>query len=227
MTVMGFGAFGKMPAVGDFFRLNAPSGFVRAWDDWLQGTMIAVSEALGAGWDAHYMSAPIWRFSLAAGLAGPQPVMGVLMPSVDRVGRRFPLTLMTPLPVTGADELAHFSRETLFGAAETLALEALEDDMTTDRLTTRLAELPAPGSVAETLRDTGDGTLHLVADEDTGVLPTLATRLLSSRYARPSLWTAHVDGREHLMICEGLPSPRHARGFFDLSDPAVPSGAQA
>jgi type VI secretion system protein ImpM len=31
-----FGAFGKMPSLGDFFRFGLPADFVSAWDDWLQ-----------------------------------------------------------------------------------------------------------------------------------------------------------------------------------------------
>ena len=90
----GFGAFGKMPAVGDFFRLGPPAGFVEPWDGWVQQAMLTGQAAHGPGWDGLYMQAPIWRFTLAPGLAGPQAVLGVVMPSVDRVGRRFPLTLV-------------------------------------------------------------------------------------------------------------------------------------
>ena len=43
------------------------------------------------------MMAPIWRFALAPGVAGPLPMLGVMMPSVDRVGRQFPLTLAAPM----------------------------------------------------------------------------------------------------------------------------------
>ncbi len=93
-----FAAFGKMPALGDFFRLNPPPGFVPVWDAWLQAGLLAARAQLGDRWDACYMSAPIWRFSLAAGLAGPAPLLGVMMPSVDRVGRQFPLTLVVPVP---------------------------------------------------------------------------------------------------------------------------------
>ena len=60
-VMAGFGAFGKMPSAGDFFRLNTPGGFVRVWDAWLQQVMLEGQGAYGPGFDAHYMSAPIWR----------------------------------------------------------------------------------------------------------------------------------------------------------------------
>lgn len=86
MIMMGFGAFGKIPSIGDFFRLDPPAGFVRVWDEWLQGLLLTGQGAHGPYWDGYYMTAPIWRFTLSPGLAGPEKVMGVLMPSVDRVG---------------------------------------------------------------------------------------------------------------------------------------------
>ncbi len=64
------------------------------WDAWLQDGMATARERLGdrAGrtlWDG----APPWRFALPAGACGPDAVVGVLLPSEDMVGRRFPITL--------------------------------------------------------------------------------------------------------------------------------------
>ena len=84
-----------MPALGDFFRLNLPQDFVAAWDIWLQQVMVSTRESFGAAWDARYLSAPIWQFSLAAGLCGAAPVIGVILPSVDRVGRPVSYTHLT------------------------------------------------------------------------------------------------------------------------------------
>ena len=47
----GYGAFGKMPSVGDFFRIAAPPGFVEAWDPWVQQALLGGQQAFGAGWD--------------------------------------------------------------------------------------------------------------------------------------------------------------------------------
>lgn len=226
MTV-GFGAFGKMPAVGDFFRLNAPAGFVRVWDDWVQRTLLAGQQALGATWDTHYMSAPIWRFSLAAGLAGAQPVMGVMMPSVDRVGRRFPLTLMVPLPARPDTELDHFGRTALFEAADALALDALEDDMSREVLADRLAATATPACVAPVTLSRSGAALSLSAPELPGALPALTASLLSGRFSRPSLWSSLVGDREHVMICDGLPDGPQMHALFDLVHPVWATGEAA
>lgn len=215
----GFGAFGKMPSVGDFFRVNLPGGFVTAWDTWIQTAMLTAQRALGADWDAHYMTAPIWRFSLSAGLGGSSKMLGVLMPSVDRVGRRFPLTLATVVTTPGPAQLDHFSEEPLFMRLEDLALDALEDGMTREVLETRLAEIPAPEfRRAAPLRAAGR-SLVLTPAAPASPLPELAAALLAKRYEAPSIWSAVVNGIPRVMVCEGLPDETTVEGLFHLNAP--------
>ncbi|UWQ81356.1 type VI secretion system-associated protein TagF (plasmid) [Leisingera sp. S132] len=205
----GFGAFGKMPSAGDFFRLNTPGGFVRVWDAWLQQVMLDGKGAYGAGFDAHYMSAPIWRFSLPAGLAGAAPVWGVMMPSVDRVGRRFPLTLVAARPAASQAGLDHRGAEPLFEGLEDLALDALEDTMTRDRLAERLASMPVPEGVQPAAMDV------VMA----GPLGPERLKALDPRLAGCSLWTAVLDGVPRTLACKGLPHGAVALGLFDLGAP--------
>jgi type VI secretion system protein ImpM len=87
------GLFGKLPAHGDFVRRGLPAEFLKPWDEWLQAALPAARAALGEAWEAAWAAAPAWRFVLPAGACGPEPVAGVLLPSEDAVGRRFPLTL--------------------------------------------------------------------------------------------------------------------------------------
>lgn len=215
--VHGFGAFGKIPSVGDFFRFGTPPGFVIPWDDWIQRGMLAAQEALGGDWDSHYMSAPIWRFCLSPGLAGPQKVIGVLMPSVDRVGRRFPLSLMAALQTPGPAQLDHFSEEALFVRLEDMALDALDDGMTRERFEVGLAAIAPPDMRPNTpLRNVGH-SLILTQGGPGGLLPDLATGLLVGKFDRPSLWSAVVDEVPRLMVCEGLPQGPDMQGLFNLT----------
>lgn len=89
------GLIGKLPAHGDFVRRgDLPAGFCAAWDGWLQAGMAAARATLGpARWEQVWDAAPAWRFALPAGACGPDPAAGVLLPSHDTVGRRWPLTL--------------------------------------------------------------------------------------------------------------------------------------
>ena len=60
--------------------------------------LAASHAALGDRWLDVYLTSPAWRFVFGPGACGPSPVIGLMAPSVDRVGRYFPLTLVAELP---------------------------------------------------------------------------------------------------------------------------------
>src|SRR5271167_719654 len=106
------GFFGKLPVLGDFLSRRLGPDFVEPWDQWLQQAMHMARAQAGAAWNELYTQAAPWRFALEAGVCGGSPVLGVLIPSNDRVGRQFPLTVACPLPTgVGALEVAAASEE--------------------------------------------------------------------------------------------------------------------
>lgn len=216
----GFGAYGKMPTLGDFFRVNIAGSFVEGWDKWLQEHLPAARAALGDRWQDSYMTAPIWRFTLAGGLAGPAPMIGVMMASVDRVGRQFPLTLAGALPANAAITEVHLQLDETFAALEEIALDTLDDAMTRDALADRLAAIgmvpiPVGCTVAELPRP---GVIAASGPGGTGLAAGIAGHLLGQRLKCPSLWSAETENGPRLLICEGMPSARH---FADLMDSAA------
>lgn len=128
------GVFGKLPALGDFLVRGLAPAFTEAWHDWLERGLAAARDALGEEFLPAYMAAPAWRFTLSAGLADELPMTGVMVPSVDAVGRWFPLTLAAAAPR---------AEEDWYGALETHARLALGDEPLEAWLA-GLAELPAP-----------------------------------------------------------------------------------
>ncbi|SHH01504.1 type VI secretion system-associated protein TagF [Marivita hallyeonensis] len=217
MTVAAVGAFGKIPAAGDFLRIRAPSGFVQVWDEWLQKCLVSGSHTFGSHWESLYMSVPIWRFCLSAGLAGPQRIMGVLMPSVDRVGRRFPLTLMAVLPENGSVLLDHFSRDDMFAAMEDLALATLEDDASRAILEDGLSGLNTDVSGFDASIAKTANALVLRHSHGSNLTPSiLASDCLSPTFQAPSIWSAVMEGDVRLMLCDGLPDGSNMQGLFDL-----------
>lgn len=122
------GLFGKIPAEGDFVSRRLPWEFMSAWDAWLQAGLAASHECLGSRWLDAYLTAPVWRFQLHPGVAGAQAWLGVCFPSVDRVGRHFPLTVALPLPVSGpaAAPLLLLQDDAALLRLEDLALQALD-----------------------------------------------------------------------------------------------------
>lgn len=139
------GWFGKMPAHGDFVSRRLPAEWIAAWDDWLQ-QQLPRSRAMHGddAWLALYLVAPVRRFWLAPGLLTPAAWLGVLMPSVDSVGRHFPLALATALPPARAQLADALAGEGWFAAADALARQALDPAFDVAALAQAAPTLPAP-----------------------------------------------------------------------------------
>jgi type VI secretion system protein ImpM len=84
------GFYGKLPSAGDFVTRRLPYDFVRAWDRWLAQHLAPL---VGSG---HWDDESALRF-----LSGPAsfgPAAGIVAASHDRVGRRFPISIVAILP---------------------------------------------------------------------------------------------------------------------------------
>jgi type VI secretion system protein ImpM len=132
------GLFGKLPARGDFVRMDLPRDFTDAWDDWWQRSLLATQNRPPDEWQAAWLEAPVWRFVLPPGLCGRNGVLGLWLPSVDKAGRYSPLTIAA---VAAIDWAPYVGAMTSFlQAAELAALDALECDLAPDALLQRLQE---------------------------------------------------------------------------------------
>jgi type VI secretion system protein ImpM len=119
-----------LPARGDFVRAGLPRDFTDAWDGWLSGVMAASRESAGDAWLPAFLEAPVWRFVLPAGMCGARAIIGLMMPSVDRVGRYFPLTFAALLDGGGSPS----GMEAWLDRCEEAGLAALEQDLDPDRV---------------------------------------------------------------------------------------------
>jgi type VI secretion system protein ImpM len=176
------GWYGKLPSLGDFASRRLPSTFVQAWDRWLQHGISAARAELGeARWLDVYLVAPVLRFWLAPGVLGERGWAGLMMPSIDRVGRHFPLTIAWPV-----DSLAGaLSARARIGALDRAARRVLDVAFTVDDFEQALAALACEQGVP--------------AD---AAAAALATRLLDG-HAPMSLWWCGDAG-------EATPFRRHA-----------------
>jgi type VI secretion system protein ImpM len=138
------GLFGKLPAKRDFISVASPRAFLDVWEPFIGGGVSTSRLQLGSGWQTMFLQAPIWRFWLGSKVSG-STVLGAFMPSVDGVGRYFPLTVFAaaepdaPLPPPELDR-----QERWFAAAEELLLSALEPGQPFETLTSALDVLPLP-----------------------------------------------------------------------------------
>jgi type VI secretion system protein ImpM len=155
------GLFGKLPAKRDFVAINAPRRFLEAWEPWLQASVAMSKQMLGAAWSDAYNRAPIWRFWLGADFCG-EATIGVFMPSIDGVGRSFPLAVFAG---EGEESLAPPELEPndqWFEAAEAILLDSLEPNATLEGIADRIAAMAAPAlrprlSEIASLRELPDG----------------------------------------------------------------------
>jgi type VI secretion system protein ImpM len=131
------GWFGKLPNVGDFVSRRLPDAFVRAWDRWLEQGLAQARAELGAAWLAGYLVAPIRRFWLAPGVLDRSGWAGLMMPSVDHVGRHFPLTIAQPMETLAA---ALGARD-WYRALDQLARQVLDVEFTIADLEQGLADV--------------------------------------------------------------------------------------
>jgi type VI secretion system protein ImpM len=206
------GLYGKLPARGDFVTRRLTPGFVETWDAWLQSAMSASKQQLGTQWLEIYLTSPIWHFALSPGVCGGSRAwIGILMPSVDKVGRYFPLTLATALE-NGHQLLDVFmSGDDWFEQMEQLALSALEETLDLTELDSKLqAQLlpdlatgyPTPhGHPVDPSRD-GRLAFHMPL-QTLQHLPAALARLgfdyLAQAHAIYSLWA--TSGSESMQPC--------------------------
>ena len=210
-----FGAFGKMPCLGDFFRLRVAQDFVGIWDSWVQAALLSGRQLLGDRYDDCYMTAPVWRFVLPPGVAGATGVMGVLMPSVDRVGRQFPLTLVGPS--SAASPLHDLVRQAaVLDTLEGLALAALGDDMTRDGLAEALAAISPQPPVATGRTFATDGGFALTNSAPDAALADLALGLGPASISTAGVWSTMVDGQTRIGLWPRLPTGAAAAALFDM-----------
>ncbi|HYN12337.1 MAG TPA: type VI secretion system-associated protein TagF [Burkholderiales bacterium] len=142
------GLYGKVPAVGDFVRRRLDSDFIGAWDAWLQRMMSESRKVLGERWLDCFLSAPVWRFVLPAGMFSKAGWVGLVLPSVDRVGRYFPLTIAAPIHEESIDVPSTLSKALQWlDSIEALALEALAPKLDLNVFDLRLGKLSMPDDV--------------------------------------------------------------------------------
>lgn len=138
------GLFGKMPSFGDFVTRRLTSDFIASWDGWLQGAVAGSRQRLGERWLHLFLQAPIWRFLLTPGVINGSAWAGVLIPSVDRVGRYFPLTLAMNVG-SEIDPMGTFpAASEWYHRLESLGFEALAPQLDFPAFDARLQLLPAP-----------------------------------------------------------------------------------
>ena len=230
------GFYGKLPSHGDFLRRRVPDAFVERWDAWLQQSMSESRSTLGERWLEVYLTSPVWRFVFAAGACGPVPVIGLMAPSVDRVGRHFPLTIIAELPPDVDCAAAATQSSAFFESAERLVVETLAaEEVDFERFDERvialggdLAALNVPREIvldaaAGAIVNGGSPNCWQVPIDVSGNLAPLFGQLLSFRllsvYEPLAMWWTEGSSvvEPSCLFVPGLPPPSTFGAFLDGS----------
>ena len=223
------GWFGKLPSLGDFASRRLDATFLEPWDAWLSEGLLALREAQPESWLDAYLGSPSWRFLLMPGVlpgaAGQGGWAGVLMPSVDAVGRSFPLTLVQPLGTGPADTQQMAGLWHWLGRLDELARDALYDDWTAERLEQELARMARPAIAAR--HDAYE------VPPEAGVLREIEGALASDAACQigaeaQQRWAAHAHGRAwwharpdgapaRLLLSRGLPVASSLARLFGMA----------
>jgi type VI secretion system protein ImpM len=217
------GLYGKLPMKRDFISVSTPQAFLERWEPWIQGGIAASRVALGAQWQDIFLRAPIWRFWLGAEICG-RPAMGSFMPSVDGVGRFFPLTAFAcgeagsafPAPQTDP-------QPAWFAEVEAMLLDTLDEDAAYDRVLETLNNLPSPASTRTPAAEAAIRDLYsatwVTADTadslDAAFASLLVERERRLQAAGCFFWT--IGGEDFppaALFCAGLPDPNVLTTFL-------------
>jgi len=210
------GLFGKLPSKRDFVAVSAPRPFLSVWEKWVQGGISASRARLGAGWQEAFLKAPIWRFWLGREICGMIAV-GAFMPSVDGVGRYFPLTVFA----CAEDDMAIAPPEVdpqndWFEAAENLLLSSLREETTFEGLLSALVLLHSPaseGSAGEpdgmTRLEEGTIVLGFPPKDLPKALASVRAADFARAYGSDSFWwtVGGDDFRPLAMVARRMPDP--------------------
>lgn len=233
------GWYGKIPSLGDFASRRLSQQFVSIWDDWLQHAMTASRAALGQGWLDAYMNSPIWRFALLPGVIGDTPWGGIMMPSVDKVGRPFPLTIAVAIPAVAGSMGALMRARDWYGDLEEIALATLNIDFPVQQFEAQLASVPFPDGDLASGSDERVNALAAwwQAPSDRFNVPALAgcdlqqlmnaaaAQLFQSAGNGKTLWwrESDVPGPIELACFSALPHPEHYRSLLQGAVPVTPA----
>ena len=234
------GIYGKLPSHGDFLQRRVPPEFLTPWDDWLQAGIAASRSALADQWADTYLTSPVWRFALSASACGRVAVAGLMAPSVDRVGRFFPLTLMWRLPpqvppivyasITGM-ALAPAEQLLIDGlTAEALDFEHFDEEVSllgpSVEALLRSAAEPLEGDDLDQASHGRDVAWHVPTGSSGSVMSAFGAMLSRARdveYKPLTIWW--TDGSAAIEPCclliRGMPS---ADSFVSLLDGSWDSG---
>lgn len=207
------GLLGKLPAHGDFVQRNLSAGFINIWDEWLQHFIAGTKEQLAENWLDIYLTSPLWRFVFSSGVVDENNWAGIMIPSVDRVGRYYPFSIVKKLPQSvNAFEFMQLQSD-WFTDIESLALDALDGQITIDDLVDKLDDMEINSSTNHSRlgfnMDSDSFQFDMPYEEKSisNIYSLLLDSVMTKTFQSYSIWqsTGSELVNPCLFSCQGLP----------------------
>lgn len=207
--------FGKLPGLGDFAGRRMPHAIVSDWDLWLSAGLDQLRKNDPSNWEQQFVQAPCWFFVAPALVLG-KITCGVVAPSMDRVGRYYPISILAL--AEESDSILALDTELVqfFTAARSAIIDAQRLALTAEAMDSRLADLTWPfvspaGQVKNSLISELLADLNAASRSYEQVhpvcLPSLPWRdLVTDKFSKTSVWwvspTSTSTYRD--LVCKGL-----------------------
>ena len=193
-----FGYYGKLPITGDFINRDLSHHFVHRWDNWLHDNLSFYKQHYQDAWLQYYLNSPVWRFLLLPSTIDNNAYIGIMGPSVDSVGRYFPMTIAAPVKVRQISPLFSPAFQTVYSELEGVFFQylnstqnasvasfhqELQDISTTfQQLLNAIQADPLPGSL--------DSHRFVISDQSdiAGAVSSLWLMQLVETHAGKTLW---------------------------------------
>lgn len=217
------GLFGKLPAHGDFLCRDLDANFVEVWDTWLQGFVGGTQEQLGENWLDTYLTSPIWRFAFSDGVVDENVWAGVVLPSVDRVGRYFPFSIVRRVNSSLSPAEIIANRIDWFEAMEEIALQSLDGELLIEEIVEEINTVELDVTTAYDKLNSMGGIMGTVVNMDfeeqspLSTYPYFIDNAMRQTHTSYSAWSTRgsqlVD--PCVMFCKGLPQISGTAAMLD------------
>lgn len=222
------GYYGKVPTHGDFVSKGLPRSFIDPWDLWLQEAILTSRRQLDNRWLDYFLTSPLYHFALSPGICGDTGWLGILMPSVDKVGRYYPMTISLMIR-EGINPFDALQKKEWSAKLENLALFCLKDsydlDEFNDGVDQLIKEIVFEASNPCSFTDRMNNQVFDPAWQQSlnglesipDIYSSLLDNVLKDRCFAYSLWW--TKGSEHVspsfLFSEGLPPYENVAAMFD------------
>lgn len=156
------GWYGKLPCSGDFVFRRIPRTLLDELDSWMSRGLAEYRLAMPNDWREHFAAAPLWNYAIPACAGGGNTLIGLLVPSRDRVGREFPLCAGLALRQDAATQQLLADVPGWLWRLGDVVVEARDHVLPLDEFDARVRSIPLPSPSKRAAANGGNDILDIL-----------------------------------------------------------------